>query len=111
MFPLVGLAGIAVVVYYLLSAYFTKRREQKLAAEWGCEPPYFRPSQWPLGFDNAWKLIKADQTNDLPNHIEDLFKEVGYNTWEQYTAGTRLINTNEPKNVQVALYPLVKAMG
>lgn len=101
MFPLIGLAGIA-VAFYLISAYLTRRREKKLAAEWGCQPLYFRPSRWPLGFDHAWGLIKADRTNDLPNHIEDIYKEVGLNTWEQCTAGTTFINTNEPKNVQVA---------
>lgn len=102
MFPLLGLAAVAVSIYFI-SAFLQRRREQKLAAEWGCQPLYFRPHKWPLGFDHAWGLIKADKTNDLPNHIEDIYKEVGLNTWEQCTAGTTLINTSEPKNVQVAI--------
>jgi hypothetical protein len=98
MYPVIGLVGLSLVLY-LVSVYITRRRQLKLAKEWGCELPVRRHAKWPLGSDFVHQLIQADRTNNLPNHIEDVSKDMGVHTWTQYTLGTELINTNEPKNV------------
>jgi hypothetical protein len=98
MYPILGLAGIAVLLY-LVSSYLKQRRQAKLAAEWGCEPPVRRHAKWPFGTDFVWDLIKADRTNDLPNLVEDVAEEMGVNTYVQSSIGTEILNTYEPKNV------------
>lgn len=100
MYPIIGFLGIAFSLY-LLSNYLTRRRQAKLAAEWGCQPPIRRDAKWPLGFDFVRDMIVADRTNNLPNYIEDVTEAMGVNTWSQVTAGTELLNTNEPKNVRL----------
>lgn len=106
MYPLIGLAGVAgvaVALYLLFSRYITQRRQAKLAAEWGCQPPAVHRHKWPMGFDFVRDLIQADRTNDLPNFIEDVAKEMGVHTYVQTSAGTDILNTMEPKNVQAVL--------
>jgi hypothetical protein len=101
MYQIIALATI-VVLYYALSSWFTRRRQTRLAAQWGCQPAYRRHSKLPLGFDFLWQLLQADRTDNLPNHIEDIVAEVdNKHTWIQTTAGSTFINTNEPRNVRL----------
>lgn len=101
MFFLLPILGL--LLAFLANKFARQRRQARLAAEWGCQPPALRQHRWPLGLDNIAGMLKADQTHDVPNYLTQVWKDVGANTWLQYMAGTPIIVTCEPDNIKEIL--------
>src|SRR5277367_1599637 len=90
---------LALVLYKVVSFIITSRYHARQAAKLGCKPTFQRPYKLPFGVDMAWRLIKADQTNDVPNELMVIYEELQVPTWEQYLLGTPTFATVDPKNI------------
>ena len=98
-----GALLFALSVYKIITYFIAERHHARRAAELGCKPTFQRPHKYPFGVDHAMRLQKADKKQIVPNEVQLIFEELGYETFEQNFLGTWNFVTIDPKNIQAVL--------
>ena len=99
------------VLLKTIDTIISHRYHARRAKELGCFPVQrIRRNRFPLGVDNVYRLLKADQCKKLPEELYKIYREQGnevgdgaVNTWMESKFGTSYYVTAEPRNVQAIL--------
>jgi hypothetical protein len=76
------------VLYIIISAFLTSRRNATKARELKCEEPPLERNRLPLGIDNLLRSLAADRAKQFPVDLIRRFEEVGTNTYRYQVLGT-----------------------
>jgi len=96
-------AGVAFILYKVVSNTLASRYYAAEAQRLGCKPPPKQENNWPFGVDRVRNLMRADVARIFPDFLVQRFKEMGVNTFEFSMLGTQGYLTADPKNIQAIL--------
>ncbi|CZR57403.1 probable cytochrome P450 52A12 [Phialocephala subalpina] len=109
LFPLVvgalGWAGLAYIIYLVVTGILVTRRNAAKARELKCEPAPVQKNRWPLGVDQIVRAIKADKAKLFPVDAIKRIHDVGagVNTYQWSIFGSPNFFTADEKNIQAIL--------
>lgn len=92
---------LLVALVVLRWAYF-RLKWAYLARKWGCGPVK-DVSNWKLGFDRYFQIIKARKEGFVQEHLRDAYSRVGVDTYQITTPFTVLMQTMNPENTKAML--------
>ena len=94
----------AFIVYKIATRIISNRHHASEAKRLGCQPPPVRPLKLPFGIDGVMRALRADREKLFPDMLEEIYHEVGNAaTFSQNQAGSDLLMTVDPKNIQALL--------
>lgn len=98
---LVGLIILTVsaVIYYSVEYARLSLRAKAL----GCGSPNRSWNKLPFGIDFLWTMMKADREFRVPQKLLGVFRNAKHATFIHQSAGSDVIVTSDPKNVQAIL--------
>lgn len=96
-------AGVAFILFKVVSSTLTSRYHAVEAQRRGCKPPPKQENNWPFGLDRLRNVIRADAAKNFPDFLVEAFRAMGANTFEFNIIGTSGYLTSDPKNIQAIL--------
>ncbi|KAL4888312.1 cytochrome P450 [Aspergillus ambiguus] len=99
-----AIISLALVSLYVLYKCLESISDRRKAKALGCLPVHIRRNCLPLGLDQVYRLLKADQVGQIPEFFAQVFREEGgRRTIQGSTFGSTYIQTVDPKNIQALL--------